>query len=132
MPSATGLVRRAILQSLPRTYITPELATDIATDIATEITAELGCSPRIQDLAEVPPHDLVGASRTVTARLPNRAYRWGAIAQTPTPFSPVVDGEILLETSWAGRRRGPRCRAVGSRYGQSAQLFASRIMSQVR
>jgi len=38
MPAATGLFRRAILQSIPATYFSP----DLATAIATEITAELG------------------------------------------------------------------------------------------
>jgi para-nitrobenzyl esterase len=97
MPAATGLFRRAILQSIPETYFTP----DLATDVAIEITAELGRSPRVDDLAEVPPDDLVEASRTVTARLARRADRWGAVAHTPTPFSPVVDGDILPVAPWA-------------------------------
>jgi para-nitrobenzyl esterase len=97
MPAATGLFRRAILQSIPGTYFTP----DLATDIATEISAELGRLPRAGDLAEVAPDDLVEATRTVTARLPQRVHRWGAVAHTPTPFSPVVDGDILPVAPWA-------------------------------
>lgn len=97
MPAATGLFHRAILQSIPGTYFTP----DLATDIATEISAELGRSPRVDALAEVPPDDLVEASLTVTARLPRRAHRWGAAAHTPTPFSPVVDGDVLPVAPWA-------------------------------
>ncbi|WP_091447557.1 carboxylesterase/lipase family protein [Actinokineospora iranica] len=98
MPAATGLFRRAILQSIPGTYFSPALATDIAT----EISAELGRPPRIGDLAETPPDDLVQAASTVTARLPRSARRWGAVAHTPTPFSPVVDGDILPVAPWAG------------------------------
>jgi para-nitrobenzyl esterase len=97
MPAATGLFRRAVLQSIPATYFTP----DLATDIATEISAELGRSPRVDDLAEVPPDRLVDATRTVTARLPQRAHRWGAVTHTPTPFSPVVDGDLLPEAPWS-------------------------------
>jgi para-nitrobenzyl esterase len=102
MPTATGLFRRAILQSLPGTYFTPALATDIAT----EISAELGRSPRVGDLAEVPPQDLVEATRTVTARLPRHAGRWGAVTRTPTPFSPVVDGDVLPASPWAALSDG--------------------------
>jgi para-nitrobenzyl esterase len=97
MPSATGLFRRAILQSVPGTYFTPALAIDIAT----EISAELGRSPRVDDLADVPPDDLVEATRAVTTRLPRRAQRWGAVAHTPTPFSPVVDGDTLPVAPWS-------------------------------
>lgn len=102
MPSATGLFRRAILQSIPQTYFTPGLAGDISA----EICAELGRSPRVADLADVPPDDLVEASRTVTARLPQRVRRWGAVAHTPTPFSPVVDGDILPSAPWAALGEG--------------------------
>ena len=43
MPAAVGAFRRAILQSIPETYFSP----DLADDIATEIAAELGrCAPR--------------------------------------------------------------------------------------
>ena len=102
MPTAAGLFRRAILQGIAGTYFTPELATDIAT----EISAELGRSPRVDDLAALPPDDLVQATRTVTSRLPRRAQRWGAVAHTPTPFSPVVDGEILPVAPWAALGNG--------------------------
>ena len=102
MPAATALFRRAILQSLPATYFTPGLATDIAT----EISAELGRAPRVADLTEVPPGELVEATRTVTARLPQRAHRWGAVAHTPTPFSPVVDGDVLAVAPWEGLGTG--------------------------
>ncbi|WP_433579046.1 carboxylesterase/lipase family protein [Nocardia brasiliensis] len=101
-PAATGRFRRAILQSLPGTYFTPALASDIAT----EITADLGRAARAEDLADVPPDVLVAAARTVTTRLPRRAHRWGAVACTPTPFSPVVDGTLLPVSPWAGLANG--------------------------
>jgi para-nitrobenzyl esterase len=102
MPAAAGLFRRAILQSLPGTFFTPGLAADVAA----EISAELGRSPRAEDLADVAPDDLVDAARSVTMRLPERVGRWGAVAYTPTPFSPVVDGEVLPASPWAALADG--------------------------
>jgi para-nitrobenzyl esterase len=102
MPTAAGLFRRAILQSLPATFFTP----DLAVDIATEVSAELGRSPRVEDLADVAPDDLVEAARCVTGRLPQREDRWGALAYTPTPFSPVVDGDVLPASPWAALSSG--------------------------
>jgi para-nitrobenzyl esterase len=102
MPAAAGLFRRAILQSLPGTFFTP----DLAADIAAEISAELGRSPRVEDLADVTPDDLVAAARSVTDRLPQRERRWGSVAHTPTPYSPVVDGEVLPAAPWAALARG--------------------------
>jgi para-nitrobenzyl esterase len=97
MPMATGLFRRAILHSVPGTYF----GTELADDIAGEVAAELGCAPRAPELAVRTPDELVAAAAAVTARLPARAERWGGIAFTPTPFSPVVDGAVLPETPWA-------------------------------
>lgn len=102
MSAAAGLFRRAILQSLPATYFSPGLAVDIAT----EVSAELGRSPRAADLADVAPDDLVEAARRVTGRLPQREGRWGAVAFTPTPFSPVVDGDVLPASPWAALASG--------------------------
>ena len=42
----------------------------------------------------------------VKDRLPHRADRWGAVASTPTPFSPVVDGDVLPSAPWAGLAAG--------------------------
>lgn len=97
MPSAAGLFHRAIVQSLPVTYFTPRLAADIAGDVV----AELG-----RPATAATPEDLVSAARVVTGRLPRSADRWGAIAHTPTPFSPVVDGEILPSAPWSALADG--------------------------
>ena len=102
MPLAAGLFRRAILQSLPGTYF----SRDLAGDIATEISAELGRSPRVEELADVEPDDLVRAARSVTETLLPRAGRWGAVVHTTTPFSPVVDGEVLPAAPWAALAGG--------------------------
>ncbi|MFD1052592.1 carboxylesterase/lipase family protein, partial [Kibdelosporangium lantanae] len=97
LPEAKGLFRRAALQSLPGTYFTAALAHDIATSI----TAELGREPRVDDLVDLPPDNLVEATRTITAQLPQRLDRWGPVAHTPTPFSPVMDVD-----PWAMLRAG--------------------------
>ena len=102
MPQAAGLFRRAILQSLPGTFFTP----DLAADVAKEVRAALGHPPRAADLADVAPDDLVAAARSVTDSLPQRAGRWGPLAHTPTPFSPVVDGDVLPVAPWAGLAGG--------------------------
>jgi para-nitrobenzyl esterase len=102
MPQAAGLVRRAILQSLPGTFFTP----DLAADVAKEVSAELGRTPRVEDLADVAPDDLVAAARSVTESLPQREGRWGPLAHTPTPFSPVVDGEVLPVVPWVALAGG--------------------------
>ncbi len=102
MPAASGLFRRAILQSIPGTYFTRELAADIAG----EITVGLGRRPQVDDLVDLPPQMLVAAARSVTARLPRYPHRWGAVTCTPTPFSPVVDGTVLPVSPWAGLARG--------------------------
>ncbi len=49
MPAAAGAFRRAILQSIPGTYFTPELADDVAA----EICGELGCAPAVAAAADV-------------------------------------------------------------------------------
>ena len=97
MPAATGMVRRAILQSIPGTYFTVELAADVSA----EICGELGRLSSVADLADVVPDDLVEASRTVTDRLLQRFDRWGPVAYSSTPFAPVVDGEVLPSAPWA-------------------------------
>ena len=102
VPAAAGLFRRAILQSLPGTFFT----TDLADDIAAEIAAELGRAPRAAELADIAPDDLVAAAATVTGRIPERADRWGALAYTPTPFSPVVDGTVLPDVPWSALAAG--------------------------
>jgi para-nitrobenzyl esterase len=101
MPAAAGAFRRAILQSIPGTYFTTELADDVAA----EIGRELGRPPTAAD-----PEALVSATRTVTDRITRSADRWGAVAYSSTPFSPIVDGDGLPVAPWsavaAGAARG--------------------------
>ncbi|GAB2818658.1 carboxylesterase/lipase family protein [Streptomyces daliensis] len=96
MPRATGLFQRAITQSVPGTYFSAELASDISAAIA----AEVGLRPEAAALSGVGPHALTSAGDAVAARLRQYEDRWGPVAHTPTPFSPVVDGDVLAATPW--------------------------------
>jgi len=78
MSAAAGAFRRAILQSIPATYFSP----DLADDIAAEMCAELGHPPTVADLAAVPPGALVAAALAVKGRLTQRVDRW---VRWPTP-----------------------------------------------
>lgn len=96
MPGARGLFRRAIAQSVPGTYFSDALAADIAEALA----AGIGLRPTVADLAGVDPRKLPEAGAALTGRMREYLHRWGAVALTPTPFSPVVDGEVLPTAPW--------------------------------
>ncbi|MES5819915.1 carboxylesterase family protein [Streptomyces sp. RG80] len=102
MPRARGLFRRAIAQSVPGTYFSDALATDIAQALA----AEIGLRPTVADLAGVDPRKLPEAGATLTARMREHLPRWRAVALTPTPFSPVVDGDVLPTAPWEALAAG--------------------------
>ena len=102
MPMAAGLFRRAIVQSMPGTYFSEELARAISTTIA----AEVGALPTVGELARIPPRALVDATEAVLQRLPGLVDAWGPVALTPTPFSPVVDGVVLPDAPWPALARG--------------------------
>ncbi|MGW4767183.1 carboxylesterase/lipase family protein [Nocardia sp. NPDC004278] len=96
MPMAAGLFRRAISQSMPGTYFSERLATAISTTIA----AQLGARATIDDLARLPPRALTDATDAVIQKMPEFVESWGPMALTPTPFSPVIDGDILPRAPW--------------------------------
>ncbi|MEC3918666.1 carboxylesterase/lipase family protein [Nocardia sp. CDC160] len=102
MPKAAGLFRRAISQSMPGTYFTPRLADAISTTIA----AQLGVRATVSDLARLPPRALTDATTAVIAKLPEFVDIWGPMALTPTPFSPIVDGDVLPCAPWTGVSNG--------------------------
>ncbi|MER7542970.1 carboxylesterase/lipase family protein [Actinomadura sp.] len=101
MPRARGLFRRAIAQSVPGVFFSPPLAGDIGAAIA----AEAGARPVREDLAALTPARVMRAVDTVTAAMRNHP-RWGPVSHTPTPFAPVVDGEVLPQTPWEALRAG--------------------------
>jgi para-nitrobenzyl esterase len=101
MPAAEGLFAQAIAQSVPGTYFTSALARDVSA----ELTAPLGLAPTAAALADVPPADLVAALSALDRRM-SALDRWGLVAHTPTPYSPVVDGEVLPTDPWTGLAAG--------------------------
>ncbi len=102
MPSAAGLFRRAIAQSVAGTFLTTRLAAEVSATIA----AELGAAPSVDELARFPPGELVRASAAVSQRMPTLVGTWGPMATTPTPFSPVVDGATLALAPWQALANG--------------------------
>lgn len=102
MPRAAGLFGRAIAQSVPGTFFSAALAADIAA----ALTAELGLRPDAAALAAVTPARLVEAAESATARMRGHEERWGAVAHTVTPFSPVVDGDVLPRDPWSALADG--------------------------
>lgn len=96
MPAARGLFRQAIAQSVPGTFFSAELAADISREIAAEAGA--GSASR-KAFADSAPVRLVAAADAVGARLRSMP-RWGQLSFGDTPFSPVVDGEVLPRAPW--------------------------------
>jgi para-nitrobenzyl esterase len=98
MPAAAGLFGTAIAQSVPGTFFAAELAADLAT----AATAHLGQPPDASALQDAAPQQLVDAGQQVLASFGHSSNRdrWGAVAHTLTPFSPVVDGEVLPTDPW--------------------------------
>ncbi|WP_066954280.1 carboxylesterase/lipase family protein [Streptomyces lushanensis] len=96
MPRAAGLFHRAVAQSVPGTFFSPELAADITAACA----AELGLRPTVADLSGIAPRQLSAAAGLVGARMDQWAPRWGQPAHRTVLFSPVVDGEVLAVTPW--------------------------------
>jgi para-nitrobenzyl esterase len=105
MPSASGLFGRAIAQSVPGTFFSDELARDIASALA----AEAGLRPTAADLSTVDPRQLPSVGESLAPKMQQYEDRWGSVVHTLSPFSPVVDGEVLPLTPWqalaAGRAR---------------------------
>ena len=96
MPSAAGLFRRAILQSVPVPFFSDELARDIATAIA----AEVGKRPTVAELSQVDPLKLPAAGAAVSSKIEQHRAHWGQAAYAERVFAPVVDGEVLPTAPW--------------------------------
>lgn len=96
MPLAAGLFRRVIAQSVPGTFFAPDLAAAISSIIA----AEVGARATVAELSRIPPRELAEAAVAVQKKMSAYAESWGPMALTPTPFSPVVDGEVLPLAPW--------------------------------
>jgi para-nitrobenzyl esterase len=114
MPRATGLFRRAVAQSVPGTFFSPELAADIAAACA----AELGVRPTVSGLSAVDPARLPAAGDAIFAKAIQWRERWGQITHRPIPFAPVVDGDVLPATPWQALADGA-ARDVGLLVGHT-------------
>ncbi len=103
MPSAAGLFRRAIAQSFPATFFSPELATAVTAAIA----EQAGIPATTEAFEAADPAALAAASdRVNTHDHPD----WGPVSHGDVPFAPVVDGEILPSAPW-------RPLSAGTSYG---------------
>ncbi|WP_460526106.1 carboxylesterase/lipase family protein [Flindersiella endophytica] len=102
MPDARGLFHRAIAQSVPGTYFSPELAGRVGAAIA----HTAGHSATLDDLRESDPVTLLSAAREFTARMTGDFDTWGQLALTTTPYSPVVDGLVLPSAPWQALAAG--------------------------
>jgi para-nitrobenzyl esterase len=94
MPAAAGLFRRAVAQSVPGTFFSPELAADVTAAIA----GAAGLPATAEAFAVADPARLAAASDAV--RPADHRDRWGPVGHTGVPFSPVVDGEVLPSAPW--------------------------------
>lgn len=102
MRGAAGLFHRAVAQSVPGTFFSPELAADVSAACA----AELGLRATLADLQGVDPSRLTAAADAVSETMDQRSQRWGRPALKRIPFSPVVDGDILAVTPWQALAEG--------------------------
>jgi para-nitrobenzyl esterase len=117
MPRAAGLFRRAIVQSMPIVFVTPELAADVARILA----AELGLSPA--ELDTVPPGELPAVGDALMARIDGYADRWGVVAHRRVPLGPVIDGATLPTDPW---------RALAGGAARNVDLIAGHVRHEQR
>jgi para-nitrobenzyl esterase len=117
MPAAAGLFRRAIAQSVPGTFFSPDLAADVTAAIA----AEAGLPATAEAFATADPAKLAAASDAVHPG--DQAARWGPVARTRVPFAPVVDGEVLPAAPW---------RAVATGAGRTVDLITGHNRDEYR
>jgi para-nitrobenzyl esterase len=96
MPSAAGLFRRAVGQSVPGTFFSDALARDVGAALA----AEAGLRPTVRELSGVDPRQLATAGQALEPKMRQYEGRWGSLAHTLSPFSPVIDGEVLPASPW--------------------------------
>jgi para-nitrobenzyl esterase len=117
MPAAAGLFRRAIAQSVPGTFFSPALAADVTAAIA----EQAGLPATAEAFKAAEPARLAAAADTV--RPGDYPGRWGRVALTPTPFSPVIDGKVLPVVPW---------RAVAEGAARGIDLIAGHTRDEYR
>jgi len=97
MPRAAGLFRRAIVQSLPGAFLTPQLGLAVADVIADAAQVDADRA----GFRSVSPVALAEVVERVAADLHLQVDEWGPIALTQTPFAPVVDDDVLPVSPFA-------------------------------
>jgi len=121
MPTAQGLFRRAIAQSVPATFFSPALAADVTEAIAAQAGLPATAPAITEAFAAADPAVLAAASDAVMPA--DHAGRWGPVAHTSVPFSPVVDGEVLPAAPW---------RAVATGTARDVDLIAGHNRDEFR
>ncbi|MFI6622169.1 carboxylesterase/lipase family protein [Streptomyces sp. NPDC050528] len=119
MPSAARLFHRAVAQSFGGPFLSPELAADVSAVIA----ARRGLRPTATDLSTVEPVDLAMAGEEATVGQRERVDRWGQLADHPSLFGPVVDGDVLPTTPW---------QALAAGAGRGIELIAGHTRDEYR
>jgi para-nitrobenzyl esterase len=114
MPLAAGLFSRAVAQSVPGPFLSPELAADVAAACA----AELGVAPTVSGMLAVAPARLPAVGDAICAEVVQWRARWGQITARQMPFAPVVDGDVLPATPWQALAGGA-ARDVGLLVGHT-------------
>jgi para-nitrobenzyl esterase len=97
------------------------LTAALAADVTEAIAAQAGLPATTEAFAAADPAFLVAASDAV--RPGDHAGRWGPVAHTSVPFSPVVDGEVLPAAPW---------RAVAIGAGRDVDLIAGHNRDEFR
>ena len=91
-PAIRGLISGAVLHSIPRTTVSPELAERVATDLLSRLDRLHG---------EIPdPSALAALGDRLVRSMATQDARWGVLAATPSPWAPVVDGDLLPDNPW--------------------------------
>jgi para-nitrobenzyl esterase len=134
MPRATGLFRRAVLQSGAAHHT---LAAATAGRVADYLAAELGVPATAAALRSVPIEQVIRAQKVLTRQLqaaPDPA-RWGEIVANIMMFEPVVDGEILPGPPWqriaAGSAAGVDVLVGANRHEHRFFLVPTGVVDQV-
>jgi para-nitrobenzyl esterase len=78
----------------------------LAADVSAAIAAERGLRPTAAELSTVEPNDLATAGEEATVGQRERVDRWGRLADHPSLFGPVVDGDVLPTTPWQALAEG--------------------------
>jgi para-nitrobenzyl esterase len=126
MPRARGLLHRAIMQSIPNSFVMPDLGRSVTHAIA----GAAGVTADVESLASLSPQELAAATRTVLGQLRGRTD-WGRVAASPSPFGPIVDAATLPEDPWSALRGGA-ARDVPVILGHNRDEYRVFLMGQKR